>query len=179
MKVSMNYSFPQILAEKVADQRRFFFSSAGISALNPRKSAGNLSDTRRKLLFSTMHENEITFLIRGAIFKVYNTLGPGLLESSYEAALGYELVKSGLIIEHQVGLPMIYEDLRLDVGYRLDLLVEKKVIVEIKSVELLQNVHHLQIMTYLRLAKLKVGLLVNFNTDNLPKNIIRKINGCL
>ena len=179
MKVSMNYSFPQILAEKVADQRRFFFSSAGISALNPRKSAGNLSDTRRKLLFSTMHENEITFLIRGAIFKVYNTLGPGLLESSYEAALGYELVKSGLMVEHQVGLPMIYEDLRLDVGYRLDLLVEKKVIVEIKSVELLQNVHHLQIMTYLRLAKLKVGLLVNFNTDNLPKNIIRKINGYL
>lgn len=126
-----------------------------------------------------MHENEITFLIRGAIFKVYNTLGPGLLESSYEAALGYELVKSGLMVEHQVGLPMIYEDLRLDVGYRLDLLVEKKVIVEIKSVELLQNVHHLQIMTYLRLARLKVGLLVNFNTDDLPKNIIRKINGYL
>ncbi|AMQ55337.1 GxxExxY protein [Algoriphagus sanaruensis] len=126
-----------------------------------------------------MHENEITFLIRGAIFKVYNTLGPGLLESSYEAALGYELVKSGLIVERQVGLPMVYEDLKLDVGYRLDLLVEKKVIVEIKSIELLQNIHHLQLMTYLRLAKLKVGLLVNFNTDNLPKNIIRKINGYL
>ena len=126
-----------------------------------------------------MHENEITFLIRGAIFKVYNTLGPGLLESSYEAALGYELVKSGLLVEHQVGLPLIYQELKLEIGYRIDLLVEKKVIVEIKSVEQLMNVHHLQIMTYLRLSNLKIGLLVNFNTDDLSRNIIRKINGHL
>ncbi|MDO8966618.1 GxxExxY protein [Algoriphagus sp.] len=126
-----------------------------------------------------MHENEITFLIRGAIFKVYNTLGPGLLESSYEAAMGYELIKSGLLVEHQVGLPLIYEDLKLDVGYRIDLLIEKRVIVEIKSVERLLNVHHLQIMTYLRLSRVKVGLLVNFNTDDLSENIIRKINGYL
>ncbi|GMQ35327.1 GxxExxY protein [Algoriphagus taiwanensis] len=126
-----------------------------------------------------MHENEITFLIRGAIFKVYNTLGPELLESSYEAALGYELVKSGLLVEHQVGLPLIYQELKLEIGYRIDLLVEKKVIVEIKSVEQLLNVHHLQIMTYLRLSNLKIGLLVNFNTDDLTKNIVRKINGFL
>ena len=126
-----------------------------------------------------MHEKEITFLIRGAIFKVYNTLGPGLLESSYEAAMEYELVKAGLFVEKQVAMPLIYEELQLNVGYRIDLLVEKKVIIEIKSVELLQNVHHLQIMTYLRLAKVKVGLLVNFNTDDLPKNIIRKMNGYL
>ena len=97
-----------------------------------------------------MHENEITFLIRGAIFKVYNTLGPGLLESSYESAMEYELVKAGLFVEKQVAMPLIYEELQLNVGYRVDLLVEKKVILEIKSVELLQNVHHLQIMTYLR-----------------------------
>nr|WP_287935849.1 GxxExxY protein [Algoriphagus sp.] len=126
-----------------------------------------------------MHENELTFLIRGSIFKVYNTLGPGLLESSYEAAMGYELTKSGLMVEHQVPMPLIYERLKLDVGYRIDLLVEKKVIVEIKSVEKLQNVHHLQIMTYLRLSRVKVGLLVNFNTDELTENIIRKINGYL
>lgn len=126
-----------------------------------------------------MHENEITFLIRGAIFKVYNTLGPGLLESSYEAALGYELIKSGLLVEHQVGLPLIYQELQLEIGYRIDLLVEKKVIVEIKSVEQLMNIHHLQIMTYLRLSNLKLGLLINFNTDDLSKNIIRKINGYL
>ncbi len=93
--------------------------------------------------------------------------------------MGYELTKSGLNVEHQVPMPLIYEGLKLDVGYRIDLLVEKKVIVEIKSVELLQNVHHLQIMTYLRLSGIKVGLLVNFNTDELTENIIRKINGYL
>lgn len=126
-----------------------------------------------------MHENEITFIVRGAIFKVYNTLGPGLLESSYEAALGYELVKSGLNVEHQVGLPMVYEELKLEVGYRIDLLVEKKVIIEIKSLENLHEVHHKQILTYLRLSGIKVGLLVNFNTLQIDKEIYRKINGNL
>ncbi len=123
-----------------------------------------------------MHENDITFLIRGAIFKVYNTLGPGLLESSYEAATGYELIKSGLLVEHQVGLPMIYEELKLDVGYRIDLLVEKKVIVEIKSVETLAEVHYKQLVTYLRLSDLRVGLLVNFNTTDISKSIHRRVN---
>ncbi|MCS5490763.1 GxxExxY protein [Algoriphagus limi] len=126
-----------------------------------------------------MHENELTFLIRGAIFKVYNSLGPGLLESSYEAALGYELVQEGLLVEHQVGLPLIYEELKLNVGYRIDLLVEKKVIVEIKSLENLHEVHHKQLLTYLRLSGLKVGLLVNFNTTKIDKEIHRKINGYL
>lgn len=126
-----------------------------------------------------MHENEITFIIRGAIFKVYNTLGPGLLESSYEAALGYELVNSGLNVQHQVGLPLVYQKLKLEVGYRIDLLVENKVIVEIKSVENLHEVHHKQILTYLRLSGLKVGLLVNFNTTQIDQEIHRKINGYL
>ncbi|TFV95937.1 GxxExxY protein [Algoriphagus kandeliae] len=126
-----------------------------------------------------MHENELTFLIRGAIFKVYNSLGPGLLESSYEAALGYELVQEGLLVEHQVGLPLIYEELKLNVGYRIDLLVEKKVIVEIKSLENLHEVHHKQLLTYLRLSGIKVGLLVNFNTTQIDKEIHRKINGYL
>ncbi len=123
-----------------------------------------------------MHENEITFIIRGAIFKVYNTLGPGLLESSYEASLGYELIKAGLIVEHQVGLPLIYDTLKLDVGYRIDLLIEKKVIIEIKSVENLAEVHHMQIITYLKLSGIKVGLLVNFNTSEIAKEIHRKVN---
>lgn len=126
-----------------------------------------------------MHENEITFIIRGAIFKVYNSLGPGLLESSYEATLGHELVKSGLMVEHQVGLPLIYEEIKLDVGYRIDLLIEKKVIIEIKSIEALADIHHKQVMTYLRHSKLKLGILVNFNTSEIEKNIIRKINGYL
>lgn len=123
-----------------------------------------------------MHENEITFLIRVAIFKVYNTLGPGLLESSYEAAMGYELIKSGLLVEHQIGLPLIYEELKLDVGYRIDLLIEKKAIVEIKSVETLAEVHYKQIVTFLRLSGLKVGLLVNFNTIDISKSIHRRVN---
>jgi GxxExxY protein len=123
-----------------------------------------------------MHENEITFIIRGAIFKVYNTPGPGHLESSYEATLGHELVKSGLLVEHQVGLPLIYLEIKMDVGYRIDLLIEKKVIIEIKSVENLAEVHHKQIITYLRLSGIKVGILVNFNTSEISKEIHRKVN---
>lgn len=123
-----------------------------------------------------MHEHEITFSIRGAIFKVYNTLGPGLLESSYEAALGYELVKSGLLVERQIALPLVYEELKLEVSYRIDLLVEKKVIVEIKSVENLAEVHYKQLITYLRLSDLRVGLLVNFNCADISKSIHRKVN---
>jgi GxxExxY protein len=123
-----------------------------------------------------MLENEITFLIRGAIFKVYNTLAPGLLESSYEAAMGYELTKSGLMVEHQVPMPLIYERLKLDVGYRIDLLVEKKVIIEFKSVESLAEVHYKQLVTYLRLSGIKVGLLVNFNTSDILKSIHRRVN---
>ena len=123
-----------------------------------------------------MHENEITYKIRGAIFKVYNALGPGLLESSYEAALAYELINSGLNVRQQVGLPMVYEKLKMDVGYRIDLLVENKVIVEVKSVENLAEVHFKQLITYLRLSNLKVGLLVNFNSENISNSIHRKVN---
>ncbi|MEO5907809.1 MAG: GxxExxY protein [Ginsengibacter sp.] len=123
-----------------------------------------------------MTENEISYQIRGCIFKVYNNLGPGLLESAYEAALAYELNKAGLRYATQVALPMIYESLRLDIGYRLDILIENKVIIEIKSVETLLNVHHKQVITYLKLSGLKLGLLVNFNCDNISKSIFRKAN---
>lgn len=123
-----------------------------------------------------MTENEISYEIRGCIFKVYNNLGPGLLESAYEAALGFELNKRCLIYEVQIGLPMEYETMRLDIGYRLDMLVEKKVIVEIKSVETLLNVHHKQVLTYLKLSGFKLGLLVNFNSDDISKSVFRKVN---
>lgn len=123
-----------------------------------------------------MTENEISYLVRGAIFQVYNKLGPGLLESAYEAALIYELKKVHLHVSSQVGLPMIYEELRLDVGYRLDLLVNNKVIIEIKSVERIMAVHHKQLITYLRLSGKKLGILVNFNSDDIKEGIIRKIN---
>ena len=124
-----------------------------------------------------MHENEISFLIRGAVFKIYNSLGPGLLESAYEAALDYELKKEGLKVRRQVPLPLVYEGVSMEVGYRIDLLVEEKVIVEIKSVENLAEVHHKQVLTYLKLSGRKLGILINFNCSAIDKSIFRKVNG--
>ncbi len=124
-----------------------------------------------------MDENEISFKIRGCIFTVFNKLGPGLLESAYEAALVYELKKANLEVKNQVPLPMIYEEIRMEIGYRLDILVENKVIIELKSVENLLDVHHKQVITYLKLSGLKLGLLVNFNSDQIAQNIFRKVNG--
>ena len=121
-------------------------------------------------------ENKISYDIRGAIFKVYKNLGPGLLESVYEKALAYELIKLGRKVKTQVGLPVKYEDQIMELGFRLDLLVDDLVIVEIKSVEALAPVHRKQLLTYLKLTDLKLGLLVNFNTDDINKEIIRIVN---
>jgi GxxExxY protein len=123
-----------------------------------------------------MTENEISYIIRGCIFNVYNTLGPGLLETAYEAALCYELTKHPIKVANQVPLPMIYEEVKVGVGYKLDILVENKVIIELKSVENLLDVHHKQLITYLKLSGLKLGLLVNFNSDDISKSIFRKVN---
>ncbi len=123
-----------------------------------------------------MEENNLSYSIRGAIFTVYNTLGPGLLESVYQAALSYELVKSGLLVEAQVPFPVVYQNVKLDLGFRLDLLVNSKVVVELKSVENLALVHHKQLLTYLKLTNKKLGLLVNFNTDDIKSSIIRVVN---
>ena len=123
-----------------------------------------------------MEENELSYKIRGCIFTVYNKLGPGLLESAYEAALLYELKKENLELKNQLALPMIYEEIKMEIGYRLDILVENKVIIELKSVENLLDVHHKQLITYLKLSGLKLGLLVNFNSDDISKNIFRKVN---
>lgn len=122
-----------------------------------------------------MTENEISYIIRGAIYSVYNELGPGLLESIYEAALSYQLRKNGLIVETQVPLKVYYDNVLLPVDYRLDILVEGKVILELKSVEELKKVHHKQLLTYMKISKKKLGILVNFNTDNINSSIIRKI----
>ena len=123
-----------------------------------------------------MTENEISYKIRGAIFKVYNNLGPGLPESVYEAALKYELLKEGMLVESQVDVPVYYESIRLELGFRLDLLVNDKVIVEIKSVEKLQPLFHKQLLTYLKLTDKRLGLLVNFNTDTISSSIFRIAN---
>jgi GxxExxY protein len=121
-------------------------------------------------------ENELSFAIRGAAFKVHTELGPGLLESAYEAALSYELLQSGLEIRNQVGVPMVYAEIKMDVGFRLDILVNDLVIVEIKSVEELNDVHHKQLLTYLKLSGKKLGLLINFNTSSLKDGIVRIVN---
>lgn len=123
-----------------------------------------------------MTENDISFIIRGAIFKVYNKVGPGLLESAYEAALSHELKKEGLNVKTQVGLPFTYDEISLDIGYRIDILVENKVIIEVKSVETLADVHFKQLLTYLKLSNKKLGILVNFNTDSIDKSIKRLVN---
>jgi GxxExxY protein len=124
-----------------------------------------------------MEENELSYQIRGAIFKVYNTLGAGLLESAYEKALEHELKKAKLKVKTQVEVPLIYDGISLNAGYRVDILVEEKVIIEIKSVEKLMEVHHKQLLTYLKLSGLKLGILVNFNSDKIEKSIFRKVNG--
>ena len=122
-----------------------------------------------------MTENEISYIIRGAIYKVYNELGPGLLESIYEAARCYQLRKNGLHIASQVPLKVSYDGNTLPIDYRLDILVEDKVIIEIKSVEEMKALFHKQLLTYMRIAKVRLGILVNFNTGDINSNIIRKI----
>ncbi len=123
-----------------------------------------------------MRENELSYKIRGAIFRVYNKLGPGLLESVYEAAILHELNKEGVLAESQVPVPVYYDDVKLNLGFRLDLLVENKVIIEIKSVESIQKVHHKVLLTYLKLTGIKLGILVNFNTEDISKSIFRRVN---
>jgi GxxExxY protein len=124
-----------------------------------------------------MHENEISYKVRGAIFKVYNKIGPGLFESVYEKALVLELTREGLKVEEQVPLPFVYDTIKMDLGFRMDLLVENLVVVEVKSVESVSEIFHKQLLTYLVLSKKKLGLLVNFNTVDIDKSIIRKVNG--
>lgn len=123
-----------------------------------------------------MTENEISYKIIGAALKVHKGLGPGLLESAYEAALKYELDEIGLLVESQVSMPMTYKGITQSVGYRIDLLVENKVIIEIKSVENIMPVHQAQTLTYLKLADKKLGLLINFNSNVLKSGINRIVN---
>jgi GxxExxY protein len=125
-----------------------------------------------------MTDNEITYEIRGAIYNVYKALGPGLLESVYEEAMVYELEKKGLKVERQKDVPIHYDGHLLKTQLRLDLLVEDRVVVELKSVKEMQDVFFKQTRTYLRLLDLNVGILVNFNTDDiLNDSIHRVVNG--
>lgn len=119
--------------------------------------------------------NHITEKILGCAFKVHSALGPGLLESSYKECLFYELNKSGLYTEREKPLPLIYEEIKMEIGYRVDLMVEHKVIIEIKVVEEFTDVHTAQVLTYLKLSGCKIGLLLNFHTASLKHGIKRLI----
>ena len=121
-------------------------------------------------------QSELTGQIIECAIKIHRALGPGLLESAYEECLNYELSKAGLVTERQKPLPLVYEEVKLEIGYRVDLLVEKKVIIEIKAVEALNDVHLAQILTYLKLSGCKVGLIINFNVALLKDGIRRVIN---
>lgn len=121
-----------------------------------------------------MHENQIADGIVDAAFKVHRYFGPGLLESAYEVCLAHELAGMGFMIERQVSLPLVYKDVKLDAGYRLDLWVEKKVIIEVKAVEELHPVHMAQMLTYLKLTGNRLGLIINFHSA-LLKNGMRRV----
>ena len=123
-----------------------------------------------------MNENQIAAAVVDAAYKIHTTLGPGLLESVYEATLEYELKKRGLRVAQQVALPVYYEEVKLNIGFRIDLLVNEKVIIEIKSVEALSPVHRKQLETYLRLMDLRLGLLINFNVELIKHGIQRVVN---
>jgi GxxExxY protein len=122
-----------------------------------------------------MKLNDLTYEIIGCAYKVHSNLGPGLLESTYEVCLEFELNKLGFTVQRQVALPVVYEEIKLDAGYRIDLIINNQVIIEIKSVDTLAPIHTAQVLTYLKLSEIKLGLLINFNNTDLKKGIKRLI----
>ena len=131
---------------------------------------------RLKKMKKEYTENELSKIIFDSALKVHRVLGPGLLESAYEECLFYELSKTGLLIERQKPLPLVYEEVRLDIGYRVDLMLNQKVIIELKAVETITDVHLAQMLTYLKLSGCKLGMLINFNVVLIKKGIKRVVN---
>lgn len=123
-----------------------------------------------------MSENEISYKVIGVAIELHKNVGPGLLESVYETALCYDLKEAGLAVAYQVPMPFVYKNVKMDVGYRIDMIVEEKVLIEIKSIEALAPVHFAQTLTYLKLSGLKLGLLINFNVKILKESIHRVVN---
>jgi GxxExxY protein len=127
-------------------------------------------------VLSTLDENELSKRVIGCAMKVHSALGPGLLESAYEECLSYELKKSGFSVERQKPMPLVYDNVRMDCGYKLDLLVEGKLALELKAVDALNEIFLAQTITYLKLSNLKLGLLINFNVVHLRDGIKRVVN---
>lgn len=126
-----------------------------------------------------MNENEISHKIIGLAIEVHSALGPGLLESAYKECLFYKIKTSGMVVEKERLMPLVFEEVRLDCGYRIDLLVENKLVIELKSVDALNDIHLAQTLTYMKLGNYKLGLLINFNVLKLKDGIRRVINGSL
>lgn len=126
-----------------------------------------------------MTENELSNIVIGLSIEVHKALGPGLLESAYKECLCYKILQSGLYVEKRKAKPLVFEAVKLEVGYRIDLLVEHKLVIETKSVEVLNDVHMAQTLTYMKLGSYKLGLLMNFNVVKLKDGIKRVINGAL
>ena len=126
-----------------------------------------------------MIENEISNKVIGLAIEVHKVLGPGLLESAYKECLFYKIIQSGMFAEKEKPMPLIFEDVKLEIGYRIDILVENKLVIETKSVEALNDVHLAQTLTYMKLGNYKLGLLINFNVVLLKDGIKRVINGTL
>ncbi|SMO81036.1 GxxExxY protein [Chryseobacterium rhizoplanae] len=133
----------------------------------------------KKNIKMDISENDISKIVYEAGYTVHKSLGPGLLESAYEECLFYELNKHDIFVERQKPMPLVYDDIKMDVGYRLDFLIEEKFVLEIKSVESLHDIHLAQILTYLRLSNCKLGMLINFNTIQFKNGVKRVINGTL
>ena len=123
-----------------------------------------------------MSENEISKIIVDCCFKVHTELGPGLLESVYEEVLSYEIIKRGLLLDRQKGIPVVYNEIKMELGFRADIIVENKVIIELKSIDAIAPVHSKQLLTYLKLTGLKLGLLINFNEALIKDGIKRIVN---
>jgi len=123
-----------------------------------------------------MTENELSKIIVNTAYQIHQKLGPGLLESVYEEIMYYELSKQGFNVERQKGIPVIWDELRMEIGFRADLIIERKVIIELKSVEAIAPVHPKQLLTYLKLTDLKLGLLINFNESLIKNGITRIVN---
>ena len=126
-----------------------------------------------------MNENQISRIVIGLAIEDHKALGPGLLESAYQECLFYKIKQAGLVVQKEKPMPLIFEEIRLECGYRIDLLVENKLVIELKSVESLNDVHLAQTLTYMKLGNYKLGLLINFNVSLLSKGIKRVINGSL
>jgi len=126
-----------------------------------------------------MTENEISYKIRGIVFEIHKNIGPGLLESVYEQVMFEEIIEKGMEVKRQVSIPLIWKNKKLEHGFRADLIVENKVIIELKSVENIAKVHFKQLATYVKLSKLKLGLMINFFENDINNGITRYINGKL